>query len=460
MGSQTPRAARSPAPTWEQQPARVQSNRQWTLRVVVTIVLTLCGGAPLLISMHEGRRLINTYDLLEPFDAPIQSVNSTKKLTEDLVGMTCANLGVGPCCASWNYDADDWWSQHPEFEVSYEDHSTFCFSKIQDQRKADFFRRIHNVQWNVSNCSAVLQRQQINSGWAASFGRVADSVWAAVHHEQPVQMTKHWEGMQWLYSTNDTDSWAYCPNKDMSCYMLPISPCPQVVGKNDDVRKTGGKIGSIEWLWLKQYAGRMRQHVRRKIHDMVHDEFPSVELPCTAMHVRRGDSGIPRRPFRRYAAISEYLEVGEIQPGGSIVLLTDDTSTIAEVQEHHPQYNWIYYADRPRNNGPNGGFDGHIPSNDPAYDFVVIQAELQLASQCTKFVHGSSSFADMVYDAMSARGTNVTRFMLDTTVSKEVAQANYTGDIKARGHLMLNAIQDAYAKDPVSDQKARVEAAV
>lgn len=258
MGSQTPRAARSPAPTWEQQPARVQSNRQWTLRVVVTIVLTLCGGAPLLISMHEGRRLINTYDLLEPFDAPIQSVNSTKKLTEDLVGMTCANLGVGPCCASWNYDADDWWSQHPEFEVSYEDHSTFCFSKIQDQRKADFFRRIHNVQWNVSNCSAVLQRQQINSGWAASFGRVADSVWAAVHHEQPVQMTKHWEGMQWLYSTNDTDSWAYCPNKDMSCYMLPISPCPQVVGKNDDVRKTGGKIGSIEWLWLKQYAGRMR----------------------------------------------------------------------------------------------------------------------------------------------------------------------------------------------------------
>jgi hypothetical protein len=76
------------------------------------------------------------------------------------------------------------------------------------------------------------------------------------------------------------------------------------------------------------------------------------------------------------------------------------------------------------------GFDGHIPSNDPAYDFIVIHAELQLASKCTKFVHGSSSFADVVYDAMLGAGNNVTRFVLDTSVSKEEAQANYNGDIK------------------------------
>jgi hypothetical protein len=409
---------------------------------IAPVFIALSIGAPsLLASVQVGRGLSNKYDLVEEPD-------TTKSIKETLVGLSCEDPELGPCCASWDYEhGDDWWVQHPDFQVSHENQTTFCFSKIQDSAKANFLHRVHQVQWNVSNCSNVLQRQQINSGWAASFGRVADALWAAVHYDQPVQMTKHWEGMQWLYSTNDTHSWAFCPARDMTCYLLPLSPCPQVIGKNDDVRKSGGKRGSIEWLWLKQYGGRLRQHVRKQIIDLIRDDFPrTIKLPCTAMHVRRGDSGIPRRPFRRYAAISEYLQLGDIQPGDSIVLLTDDLSTIQEVQEHHPQYNWIY-AERPRNNGTNGGFDGHIPSNDPAYDFIVIHAELQLASKCTKFVHGSSSFADVVYDAMLGAGNNVTRFVLDTSVSKEEAQANYNGDIKARGHLMLAKIQNAYRKD-------------
>jgi hypothetical protein len=68
-------------------------------------------------------------------------------------------------------------------------------------------------------------------------------------------------------------------------------------------------------------------------------------------------------------------------------------------------------VERPRNNGTNGGFDGHIQSNDPAYEFIVIHF--------TKSVHGSSSFADVVYDAMLGTGNNVTRFVLDTSVSKK-----------------------------------------
>jgi hypothetical protein len=48
---------------------------------------------------------------------------------------------------------------------------------------------------------------------------------------------------------------------------------------------------------------------------------------------------------------------------------------------------------------------------------------------------------------MLGTGNNVTRFVLDTSISKEEAQANYNGDIKARGHLMLDKIQNAYRKD-------------
>jgi hypothetical protein len=372
------------------------------------------------------------------------------------LGITCRNETEGPCCAPWEYNADDWWLDHPDWQVSHEDDTTFCFSKIHDERKAALFRKIHNVQWTKAkqNCTGVLQRTQINSGWAASFGRIADAVWAAVHHDQPVQITKHWEGMRWLYATNDTNSWAYCEAKDMSCYLLPQSPCPQVIGRDDNIRRTGGKINNVEWLWLKEYVGRMRQPVRRKIHEMLEKEFPPITLPCTAMHVRRGDSGIPRRPFRRYAAISEYLEIGEIQPGEMIVLLTDDTSTIQEVEKYHPNYNWVY-MNRPRNNGPEGGFDGHVPSNDAAFDFVAIHAELRLASQCNKLVHGSSSFADTVHDAMALAGFNITRFAIKTTVSKEEAQANYNGDIKARGHLMLNEIEGAYQNNTKAVNETR-----
>lgn len=412
-----------------------EGRRRRTLRAMMTFAATLLCIA---IPIRQGRRLDQKYEMFE-------SLNDGKQ--SDVGTITCENTEQGPCCASWEqHNADTWWLEHPDWEVSYEDHSTFCFSKIQNEDKAAFFRKIHHVQWNNVNCSQVLQRQQISSGWAASFGRVADAIWAAVTHNQPVQMTKHWDGMQWLYSTNDTNSWAFCENQDMSCYLLPQSPCPPVFGAGDEIRRTGGKKGSIKWLWLKEYVGRMQQPVRRKIFEMLLDEFPPVKLPCTAMHVRRGDSGIPRRPWRRYAAISEYLEIGEVQPGDNIVLLTDDTTTIQEVEKYHPNYNWIY-AKRPRNNGTDGGFDGHIPSNDPAYDFVVILAELKLASQCTKLVHGHSSFSDLVYDAMAlVSGTNVSRFYLDTVVPKEVAQANFTGDINARGHLMLSEIQDAYTK--------------
>ena len=59
-----------------------------------------------------------------------------------------------------------------------------------------------------------------------------------------------------------------------------------------------------------------------------HIVYPTVVLPCTAMHIRRGYSGLPRFPFRRYAAVSEHLLAGNVLENETIVLLTDDASPI------------------------------------------------------------------------------------------------------------------------------------
>ena len=115
----------------------------------------------------------------------------------------------------------------------------------------------------------------------------------------------------------------------------------------------------------------------------------NLQRPCTTMHVRRGDAGFPRQPYRRYAAVQEYLDAASVAEGSNVFLLTDDNSTIEEIHKHHPDYNWIY-LDRPRNKGVEGGWEGHIPSGKPEFEVLTIFTEIGLASQCEKLVQGNS----------------------------------------------------------------------
>lgn len=47
--------------------------------------------------------------------------------------------------------------------------------------------------------------------------------------------------------------------------------------------------------------------------------------------------------FSRIAPYKEYIENGHINEGDTIVLLTDDASTVEEVEKYHAKkYNWIY----------------------------------------------------------------------------------------------------------------------
>ena len=97
------------------------------------------------------------------------------------------------------------------------------------------------------------------------------------------------------------------------------------------------------------------------------------------MHVRRGDAGLARPPFRRYAPLSEYIEAANVSSGEHVVLLTDDVTTIEEAHRFHPHVDWLY-ANRTRHRGTSGGFDGHTPSKDQALDMIFLLAEIRYAA--------------------------------------------------------------------------------
>ena len=352
-----------------------------------------------------------------------------------------------PCCTTWdgpNYD--EWWIHNPEWFISREKDTSFCFSKIVDKKQSDFLSKIYSIQWNSTNCSTTIQTPQISSGFGASLMAVIKPFYSSFLAGRPFQMTKHWQRARSIFAATNESSQFYCNTTDLGCYLLPWSPCSPDYGRNDPV---SGKVQTNfkEFTWFKQYASRMKQDVRRQIFRTL-SKYPKVELPCTAIHIRRGDSGLPRYPFRRYAAVSEYLEAGHVLENDTIVLLTDDASPIEEVNRFHPNYNWIY-ADRPRNNGSSAGFDSHIPSGDPVSDFFAIQAEIRLASRCSKFVYGKSGFVDIILDQMQAVGNhNVSMHYVNTAISKDEAQS-LSG--KNRGSILIEKIfSDEVARQPMT----------
>lgn len=172
---------------------------------------------------------------------------------------------------------------------------------------------------------------------------------------------------------------------------------------------------------------------------------------CTAIHVRRGDVAFGKG--RRYAAVQEYLDAGNVSRGETIILLTDDVSTIEEVQEFHvdnssnsnnhepPYYNWIY-VQRPRFLGSQGGFEGFIPSNDPAFEVVAILADMQLASYCPKLVHGKSGFVDLLVEERERAGKPVQTILLDIQQDKG-SQTKL--DPQARAQQYLQRIRQGHA---------------
>lgn len=123
------------------------------------------------------------------------------------------------------------------------------------------------------------------------------------------------------------------------------------------------------------------------------------------------------------------------------MLLTDDASTIEEVEKYHAtKYNWIYLK-RERFRGTSGGFSKHIPSGDEALEVVTIMAEVKLASQCTKLVAGHSGFVTTITDAMDAIGTKYKKYSVQTRVKESDVKMDRNKDAKIRVEEMWKGIE-------------------
>jgi hypothetical protein len=385
------------------------------------------------------------------------------------------------CCAPWNSNTDDWWIHHPTFVIAFENDTHTCYHETNHTEQALFWQHVYHLQWNKSLCHAtynlatneslLLQKTQISSGYAAALQSVARSLYASVRLGRPMQLTRHHAHARWNFavaaaaSNATTTHWAECPTQDF----LPLSPCAVEIGV--DSAPTGTKPSTArrqaEFRWLRQWAFRPRQHVRYHFYQYYHQQYQShllhlgplseqqqhvdpiaptvqkwelrpnqlVVPPCTAIHVRRTDIAFGRG--RRYVAVADYVRAGRIPPKSTIVVLTDDASTLDEIQDdcnihasqrrldvhtdknNHPfdrnatihtttttttaDYHWMVWH-RPRFRGTQGGFEGFVPSMDPALEVLAIWADVALTAHCHTLIHGKSGFVTLLTDALAASG--------------------------------------------------------
>ena len=81
------------------------------------------------------------------------------------------------------------------------------------------------------------------------------------------------------------------------CYYLPMSDCKAEIGAEQKYQaiKPKNKKENRLFQWLRLYATRPQQHVRKHVYDFITKVQGLPRLPwnmnCTGMHIRRGGIG-------------------------------------------------------------------------------------------------------------------------------------------------------------------------
>ena len=91
-------------------------------------------------------------------DSQISAVESTLLVEKSPVVCTGTEDGSHShqqCCGTWDVDTDDWWTQKPDWEVTEENRTHFCYAPMKDRAQAAFLRHVHERQWTSNNCSLV-----------------------------------------------------------------------------------------------------------------------------------------------------------------------------------------------------------------------------------------------------------------------------------------------------------------
>lgn len=318
-----------------------------------------------------------------------------------------------PLCVKWKVDMDEWWTHHPDWYVSHENKSHYCFSRIEDEKKAQVFKKLYNVQFKTGDCSNVITKPMWSSGWGADFTNVVDGLKYAFETGTPVQM--HVMEGAWHYSGKKDASKPVCETKDMYCYFLPLTRCaaiPERPSEEDFLASEFLELESGTGRWLLEFAARPQTWLRREVYKL--SQKAKLTTPCTAIHVRRSDVVLHEEHARKYRKIEEYLKALDKDDPKNILLLTDDQNAVEEARTLHPDYNWMYLH-RPRHRGAEGGWENQIPSDDPRLEVIILLAIFKLVRQCSTLIHTHSNFAKVLQGEMedAMNGKDFHRVNLD-----------------------------------------------
>jgi hypothetical protein len=315
-----------------------------------------------------------------------------------------------PFCVSWDVQTDDWWTQHPQWEVSNQNDTHFCFQLMKNQTKVDQILKLYSIQF-LSDCSNTTTRnttgvykEMVSSGWASDWSDVMDGLEFAFNTLRPFSVFKRG---QWHYAFDIQHDVSACERKDPFCYFLNITSCHN----KDELELRRNKItpyrvshDETRFNWLYEYATRPQQWLRREVYEFIRDKSVKLIEPCTVIHVRRADVVLHGRQSRRYHEIQEYIDAVENVTQvnhTNIFLLTDDQNAIDEAKAIYPNKHWMY-LDRPRYRGAEGGFEKQIPSKNPKFEVIVLLSTLEMIQKCSTFVHSTSSFASLMKNHMEA----------------------------------------------------------
>ena len=370
-------------------------------------------------------------------------------------------------CSPWSVTLDNFWHDHPDWEPSdrYTNDTHTCFEPIQNKDRAALFKRVTQIQFpsdpetnrrcdpqvnNRRNGLAIVPIEQ--TGFAASLlFKQRNAFWSAFRQKRTFQQALPHHTFVWHYvppyivsTANLTSSWPACPTNDMYCYFLPITNCPRHVGPESNVTWLAYKLDPLlvwrgdmktdpllqnQLVWLSLFMMRPRQETRRRLYRLSKEEAPIDDdklkaTNCTWVHVRRADAMTEGRSYpRNFYPISEYLDRGNIAPGETVYLLTDDSSAIEEATMLHPEYHWIFW-NRTRYRGPQNR-NQHFPSQNKGLETLRLLAETKLAGQCRKGVHGNSNVVRMMVLAMTIEygADNIETIEIDKRIKRKRIEA-------------------------------------
>ena len=309
------------------------------------------------------------------------------------------NDGALSFCLPWHVNSDEWWTHNVEWEIGYEDDTHYCFRRIQNVQKRQLMLTIYQNQFK-NDCSQPVYKKMWNSGISNDLRNVVDGLkYSTETTHRPFDITIQ----PWHYASPKpfNISTAACPSQDMYCYFLPLSNCPRVP-VNDTIKKIGfldrgavlgPKLFVPPARWYLEFVSRQQTWLRHRVYKFVQRQ--TVDTPCTALHVRRGDIITHGTHSRRYFSIAEYMNTTH-KIERNVFLLTDDHNAIGEALHEFPDRHWMY-IDRPRYRGSEGGFEHHLPSNDPVLEMTVLLATFKLVRRCTSMVRSSSAFGDFLW---------------------------------------------------------------